>query len=212
MRRINDVNPRNGSATSLANSQSSPSPPVPPVLPCSPGTPLPSFCLAVSAPAPSCHPWDPPSSVRVRPRHDPKNLRRDPAAGPLPSLVACTPALSFAVFTCLQHHPLAASTRRLRYHSPRTLLLRRPPPSPPSPASCPRNFEITDSRVAVSPGFGRTARKGFLHLSTYGAALLSPPLQLQPHQQHRRTAVVNEHQSCTSSSAIRLPPSPYSFQ
>lgn len=142
VRRINDVNPRNGSATSLANSQSSPSPPVPPVLPCSPGTPLPSFCLAVSAPAPSCHPWYPPSSVRVRPRHDPKNLRRDPAAGHLPSLVACTPALSFAVFTCLQHHhhPLAASTRRLRYHSPRTLLLRRPPPSPPPPGILPTEF------------------------------------------------------------------------
>lgn len=171
MRRINDVNPRNGSATSLANSQSSPSPPpVPPVPPYSPGTPLPSFYLTVSAPAPSCHPWNSPSSVRVRPRHDPKNLRHDPATGPLPSLVAYTPALSFAVFTCLQHHPLTVSTgRRLRYHSLCTLL-RRPPP-----ASCPRNFEITGSRVAVPPDPGRTARKGFLHLSTYGVALLSSP-------------------------------------
>lgn len=176
MHRINDVNPRNGSATSLANLQSSPSPPAPPVLPYPLGTPLPSLCLAVSAPAPSCHPWNPPSfSIRVRPRHDPKNLRRNPAAGPLPSLVACTPALSPAVFTCLQQCPLTAPTRRrLRYHSLRTLL-RRPQPSPTPPASCPGNFEITDSRVAVPPGSGWTARKGFLHLSTYGAALLSPP-------------------------------------
>lgn len=79
MRRINDVNPRNGSATSLANSQSSPSLPIPPVLPCSPGTPLPSLSRHFRAcPPPPCHPWNPPSSIRVRPRHDPKNLRRDP--------------------------------------------------------------------------------------------------------------------------------------
>lgn len=101
--RINDVNPRNGSATSLANSQFSPSPRSP--LSC-PTPQEPPFPLSRRFRAcPLRYPWNPPSSVRVRPRHDPKNLRRDPAAGPLPSLVAYTPALSFAVFTCL-HHPL----------------------------------------------------------------------------------------------------------
>lgn len=177
MRRINDVNPRNGSATSLANSQSSPSPPWSP-LPCptpwEPPLPL-SLSRRFRVPPPvtlGTHPLSPFGS-------NPDTTRRTsgatPAAGPLPSLVACTPALSPAVFTCLQHYPLTAPTRRrLRYHSLRTLL-RRPYPSPPPPASCPRNFEITDSRVAVPPGPGRTARKGFLHLSTHGAALLSPP-------------------------------------
>lgn len=172
--RINDVNPRNGSATSLANSQSSPSP-GPPYHPPSPGNPS-SFCLAISAPSPLCHPWKPPFSIRVRPRHDP-TPRRDPAAGPLLSLVASTPALSPVVFTCLRHHSLTVPVRRrLRYHSLRTLLPSQcPQPSPPPPVFYLRNSEITDSRAAVPPGPGRTARKGFLHLSTHGVALRSLP-------------------------------------
>lgn len=60
VRRINDVNPRNGSATSLANSQSSPSLPIPPVLPYSPGTPLPSLSRRSRA-CPLLSPLEPPS-------------------------------------------------------------------------------------------------------------------------------------------------------
>lgn len=51
-RRINDVNPRNGSATSLANSQFSPLlSPIPPPRPALPPRKPPSLCLVVSAPS-----------------------------------------------------------------------------------------------------------------------------------------------------------------
>lgn len=143
-RRINDVNPRNGSATSLANSQSSPSP-RPTHLPPA-GAPL--FLSRRFRAFPSS-PLEPPSSVAVSllrsgpTRHDP-TPRRDPA-GPLPSLLARFVARRLHVLTTLSCRPYSSSPLPLT----RTLL-RRPHP-PLSVLASPRNSEITDYHHAGTP-------------------------------------------------------------
>jgi len=73
VRRINDVNPRNGSATSLANSQSSPSPPSPPRPTLPPGNNPPSLSLSRRL------------SFRVCPLLSPLEPSLFPCSGPTPT-------------------------------------------------------------------------------------------------------------------------------
>lgn len=83
VRRINDVNPRNGSATSLANSQSSPSPPVPP--PSYPAPREPPFPLSVS-PFPRLPPPVTPGTLLLRFGSDLDTTRRTSGATRPPDL------------------------------------------------------------------------------------------------------------------------------
>ena len=189
-RRINDVNPRNGSATSLANSQFSPLlSPVPPPRPALPYPPPPETTLSLSRrfralPSSPVIPLEHPSPVfcsgPIPTRPEPQARPRPPDLCPLSLSLSCrryvVRFVAPVIFTCLQHHSLYrsclsfVSVTNLSLH---TLLHRS---SPFSRASRPRNSEIIDSRAAVPPRLGRTARKGFLHLFTHGVALLSPSL------------------------------------
>lgn len=190
--RINDVNPRNGSATSLANSQFSPSPPGPPPCPALPYPPSsetpPSslslfLCLAEPFPLRCVPPLEP--SLPLLFGSDPDTTRSPEGTTQPPDLQpslfsASTPAFvaraSLRAYNTTLFSPSYPSSSS-RLHSLCTLLRRPHPASHPS--RCPRSScqssspcwssEVTDSRAAVFLS-GRTARKGPLRLFTHETA------------------------------------------
>lgn len=164
MRRINDVNPRNGSATSLANSQFSPLlSPGPPALPCPTSLPSPETSLSLSLSVSSFpHPPFPDISSLD------SNTSLSPlfCSGPIPTrpelqarpgrrtfALSCRLYVRFVapvVFTCLQHHSLTTPVRR---SSPlpvslRTLLHRHPRPPSPFPGILPPKIRPRNNRLA----------------------------------------------------------------